>query len=221
MAVYKADAIVIRSREYGEADRLLTLFSREQGKLEAIAKGVRKPKSTQRGGSQLFTYGDFLLYQGKSLDTISQAHPRESFSHLWDDFDRSVAASSMVELLDISTIRQQPEPRLFFLTLHFLFLLKEVDPYLAQAAYALRLMDIQGYLPALEKEQNLPFVKTLTPGSLALMKQLHLCEPGILGRLRWGRKTRAEILEGLCTFCEGRIERKLQAWRQGREFWGK
>jgi DNA repair protein RecO (recombination protein O) len=60
VAVYSADAIVIRSREYGESDRLITLFSREMGKIEAIAKGVRKPKSTQRGGTQLFTYSDLL-----------------------------------------------------------------------------------------------------------------------------------------------------------------
>lgn len=121
MAVYQADAIVIRSREYGESDRLITLFSREKGKLEAVAKGVRKPKSTQRGGTQLFTYADFLLYRGKTLDTVNQAQPRENFIHLWDDFDRTITASAMVELLDISTVREQPDPELFTLTLSFLF----------------------------------------------------------------------------------------------------
>jgi len=101
MAVYKADAIVIRSREYGEADRLVTLFAREKGKINALAKGVRKPTSSQRAGTQLFTYADFLLHQGKTLDTITQAQPRESFPHTWSDLDRTLAASGRAELLDI------------------------------------------------------------------------------------------------------------------------
>jgi len=247
MAVYSADAIVIRSREYGESDRLLTLFSREKGKIDAVAKGVRKPKSKQRGGTQLFTYADFLLYKGKTLDTVNQVQPRESFIHLWDDFDRTIAASGIAELLDISTIKEQPEPELFTLTLSFLFLLKHVDPYLAQAAYALRLMHLQGYLPALTecaecgkalyREQaflsaeaggllcglckNNQVVRALNPGSLALMHQLYRSELGKLDRLRWNKKTREEILGSLCPFCEEKFERKLKAWRQGSQLWTK
>ncbi len=245
MAVYSADAIVIRSREYGESDRLITLFSREKGKIEAIAKGVRKPKSTQRGGTQLFTYADFLLYRGKTLDTVTQAQPRESFAHLWDDFDRTIAAFGIAELLDISTIKEQPEPVLFTLALSFLFILKHVDPYLAQAAFALRLMYLQGYLPsfdvctdcgralagqqaflsaeaggilcALCKNNNV--VRMLNPGSLALIKQLTRLELDKLDRLRWNKKTREEIMVSLCLFCEDKFERKLQAWRQGKELW--
>lgn len=245
MAVYKADAIVIRSREYGESDRLVTLFSRELGKLEAIAKGVRKPKSTQRGGTQLFTYADFLLYQGKTLDTVNQAQPRENFLHLWDDFDRTIAASGIAELLDISTTREHPDQELFTLTLSFLFLLKELDPYIAQAAYALRLLDLQGYLPDISRcllcgrdlmgEQaflsaeaggfvcssckNNQLVSALNPGSYALVKQLHKVDLARLDRLRWNKKMREEILGSLCVFCEEKFERKLQSWRQGKELW--
>ena len=247
MAVYKADAIVIRSREYGEADRLVTLFSRERGKLEALAKGVRKPKSTQRGGTHLFTYADFMLYRGKTLDTVSQVQARESFIHLWDDFDRTIAASGIAELLDISTIREQPELELFTLTLSILFLLKHLDPYIAQAAYALRLLDILGYLPAMDHCQEcgkllageqafLSFeaggtlcsackdnriVRSLNPGSLAMMRQLAKADLDRIDRIRWNKKMREEILGGLRFFCEGKFERKLQAWRQGSELWDK
>ncbi|KUO64051.1 MAG: DNA repair protein RecO [Gracilibacter sp. BRH_c7a] len=243
MAVYKADAIVIRSREYGEADKLLTLFSRERGKLEAVAKGVRKPKSTQRGGTQLFTYADFLLYKGKSLDTVNQVHPRESFIHLWDDFDRTIAASGIAELLDISTTRDQPEPELFTLTLGFLFLLKYVDPYIAQASYALRLLNIHGYLPGLNNCvecgatvsgtqaflsaeaggllcsscKNNETVTMLNGGGLALMRRLKSVEIDKLDRFRWNKKMRLEILGSLCYFCENKFERKLKAWRSGSE----
>ncbi|MGI5901684.1 MAG: DNA repair protein RecO [Desulfitobacteriia bacterium] len=244
MALYKADALVIRSREYGEADRLVTLFSREKGKLVAIAKGVRKPKSKQRGGTQLFTYADFLLYKGRTLDTINQVQPRESFSYLFRDFDRTLAASGMAELLDISTVREHPEPRLFTLTLSYFFLLEHLDPYLAQAAYTLKLLKIQGYYPVLtscsecgqstagmeaflclEADGLLCVVcgknrlgKKLNPGSVAFMQQLTNIGVDKIDRLRWNSKMRAEILEALCFFCEGKFERKLQAWRQEKEF---
>ncbi len=243
MAVYNADAIVIRSREYGESDKLLTLFSRERGKLEAVAKGVRKPKSTQRGGTQLFTYADFLLYKGKSLDTVSQVHPRESFIHIWNDFDRTIAASGIAELLDISTTREQTESELFTLTLGFLFLLKYVDPYIAQAAYALRLLNIQGYLPGLNNCvecgtavggtqtflsaeaggllcsgcKNNEAGRMLSGGGLALMRRLKTVELDKLDRFRWNKKMRIEILDGLCYFSENKFERKLKAWRSGSE----
>lgn len=243
MAVYKADAIVIRSREYGESDKLITLFSRERGKLEAVAKGVRKPKSTQRGGTQLFTYADFLLYKGKTLDTVNQVHPRESFIHLWEDFDRTIAASGIAELLDISTTREQPEPELFTLTLGFLFLLKYVDPYIAQAAYALRLLKIQGYLPELDdcvecggtvlgeqaflsteaggllcvRCKNNEIVTSLNAGSLALMRGLNTVELDKLDRFRWNKKMRLEILGSICYYCENKFQRKLLAWRSGSE----
>ncbi len=107
MAVYHADAIVIRSQEYGESDRILTVFSREYGRIQVIAKGVRKPKSRQRGGTQLFTYADFLLYRGRSLDTVSQVSPKESFAHLWNDLERTMAATGIAELLDVSVMTGQ------------------------------------------------------------------------------------------------------------------
>lgn len=216
VAVYKADALVIRSREYGEADRLVTLFSRENGKLEAVAKGVRKPKSSQRAGVQLFTYADFLLHRGKTLDTVCQAQPRESFPHLWDDFDRTIGATGMVELLDISTAREQAEPELFFLTLSFLFLIKDTDPYLAMAAYTLRLLRLQGHLPALEGEKEQ--IGLLTAGSIAFVKQLAKTDVDKIDRLRWHVKMREEILDSLCFFCEEKFERKLKSWRQRSSF---
>ncbi|HEX3032864.1 MAG TPA: DNA repair protein RecO, partial [Bacillota bacterium] len=68
MAIYKVEAIVLRSRKLNDADNLITLFSREQGKIQVVAKGVRKPQSRKRSGVQPFTHGSFQLYQGKTLD---------------------------------------------------------------------------------------------------------------------------------------------------------
>lgn len=241
MAVYHADALVIRSRQLGESDRVLTLFSREWGKLQAVAKGVRKPRSRQRAGAQLFTYGDYLIHRGKSLDTVSQCSPRESFPYLWNDLDRSFAATGIVELLDISTISSQPNSELFRLTLTCLFLLEHFEPTLVLSAYALRSMTLLGYRPSLEecaecgvsvKGDRLFFSavaggtlcgnclennsgRWIRAGSVAFMRQLIRADITKLDRLRWNDWMQKEIIETLRIYLEQRFERPLKAWRMG------
>ena len=241
MAVYHADALVIRSKQFGESDRVLTLFSREMGKLQAVAKGVRKPKSRQRAGAQLFTYGDFLIHRGKTLDTVSQCSPRESFPHLWNDLDRSFAATGIAELLDISTIPGQPNRELFALTLTCFFLLEQFDPSLVLSAYALRLMVLLGYRPLLGdctecgisiKGDRLFFSseaggtlcgqcrelysgRWIRAGSIAFMRQLIRVDITKIDRLRWNTWMEQEILETLRLFLEHRFERSLKSWRMG------
>ena len=241
MAVYHADALVIRSREFGESDRVLTLFSREMGKLQAVAKGVRKPKSRQRAGVQLFTYGDFLIHKGKTLDTVSQCSPRESFAFLWNDLDRSFAATGIVEILDISTEKGQPNPELFALSLTCLFLLEQFDPFLVLCAYALRLMTLMGYRPLLEEcaecgkkvNGNRLFFSSdaggtlcgdcrenyagrwIRAGSIAFMRQLIQADITKIDRLRWSIWMQQEILETLRLYLEYKFERPLKAWRMG------
>lgn len=241
MAVYHADALVIRSREFGESDRVLTLFSRDMGKLQALAKGVRKPKSRQRAGAQLFTYADFLIHRGKTLDTVSQCSPRESFGHLWNDLDRSFAATGIAELLDISTIPAQPNPELFALTLTCLFLLEQFDPSLVLSAYSLRLMTLLGYRPQLGEcaecgasisGDRLFFSsdaggtlcgqcrenytgRWIRAGSMAFMRQLIRADITKIDRLRWNTWMQQEILETLRLYLEHKFERPLKSWRMG------
>ncbi len=243
MAVFHADGLVIRSREYGESDRLLTLFTREYGKIQTVAKGVRKPKSRQRAGAQLFTYGDFLLHRGKTLHTVNQASPRESFPHLWNDFDKSMAAANMAELLDLATLENQPQQELFTLTFTGFFLLDAVEPLLLQAAYALRLMSILGYRPNLEecagcgetlKGERLFFNaqlggllcadcskdaggKFIRAGSIAFMRQLLSSDLTKLDRLRWNASMQEEVLETVQGYCESKLERSLRCWRTGKQ----
>ncbi|MDR1604827.1 MAG: DNA repair protein RecO [Gracilibacteraceae bacterium] len=209
MAVFQADALVLRSREYGEADRILTLFSREYGKIEAVAKGVRRPASKQRGGTQLFTYADFLLHRGRTLATVQQAQPRESFPHLWGDWEKSRAAAIMAELLDAVTVREEPAAELFRLTLAGFFLIAAVEPDLLITAYALKTLEAQGHWSAAASDSpDAP----LGPGSRAMLRRLLLTPPEQLDRLRWSREMRDEIVPFVRRWAETRLERRLAAW---------
>ena len=71
--VFRTEAIVLRRTDFGEADRLLTVFTPERGKLRLIAKGARKPTSRKSGHVELFSYGHFLVAVGRDLDLVTQA----------------------------------------------------------------------------------------------------------------------------------------------------
>lgn len=149
--LYQASAMVIRQRNLGEADRILTLYSREHGKLAAVAKGVRRPRSKLAGSLQLFTYADVQLAAGRTLDIVTQAHARESFYHLRQDMARYTHASYLAELLDVLTEEGLADPEVFDLLLHALTALNEdADPPTVAHAFELRLLARLGYGPELD-----------------------------------------------------------------------
>lgn len=150
MKDYKTEGIIIRVRDYNDADRIVTLFTREKGKVQAIAKGCRKQKSRKRGIIQLLTYGDFVLYHGRTMDTITQCEAREHFSFLRDDLDRMAYGNYLSELLDGFVNSGEKHEDLFYLTLVCLHLLGMVDPALVIRAFETRLMNLLGYRPQLE-----------------------------------------------------------------------
>lgn len=150
MKLYKTDAIVIRTRDYQEADRLVTLFTRVRGKVGAIAKGARKPKSRKRGVIQLFTYGTFMLHEGRSLDNINQCESINSFQELRSDLDRMAYAAYMAELADGFLVEGEPDQETFLLLLTSLHLLELPDPELLTRAYELRLLAGAGFRPELD-----------------------------------------------------------------------
>jgi DNA repair protein RecO (recombination protein O) len=150
MKLYKTDAIIIRTRDYREADRLVTLFTRERGKVHAVAKGTRKLKSRKRGAIQLLTYGGFMLHEGRTLDTITQCEIINSFQDLRNDLDRLVYATYMAELTDGFLMDNEPDEEFFLLLVTALHLLSCLDPEVLTRAFELRLLANAGFRPELE-----------------------------------------------------------------------
>jgi len=98
--IYKTEAIVLRQRKLGEADKIVTLYTPNYGKLEAVAKGVRRPKSRLAGHLEALTYTSAMLAQGRNLDIVTQAQAVESFAPLRDDLHRLSRALYAAELVD-------------------------------------------------------------------------------------------------------------------------
>jgi len=151
VALYKTEAIVLRTRNLGEADRIVTLYTRDRGKVEGVARGSRRAKSRLTGATQLFTYGRYLMFSGRSLDTVSQAEIVESFAGLREDLTKMAYASYIAELLDVTVELGEPSEDLFELVHGALAAVdRGLPPDLVARWFELRLMDLLGYRPQLE-----------------------------------------------------------------------
>lgn len=148
MALYRTDAIVLGYRELGEADKILTLFSPEKGKIHAVARGVRRPRNPLLGGTQLFTYSSFLILEGRNLDNISQCEIKESFYKIRQNLETMAYGSYFAELLRVSTPMEDKNEELFRFFLKTMYLLQEwEDLEIFARIYELKLMAIQGFTP--------------------------------------------------------------------------
>lgn len=148
--VSRAEAIVLRHVDWGEADRLLWLFTCETGKIRAVAKGVRKPRSRKSGHLEPFTRVSLLLAQGRDLPIITQAEMIESHLPLRENLRRMGCAAYVVELLDRFTYEEGENIGLFRLLADTLERLSsEPDPAFVMRYYEMRLLDLVGFRPQL------------------------------------------------------------------------
>lgn len=155
MPAYTATGLVLHRINLGETDKILTLYTREHGKLAAVAKGARRAGSRLSGATELFTDSKFLLATGKSLDIVTQCEIRDSFPTLRNDLERLARATYLCELLDRMTQERDPlqSTELHDLTLAALSLLQRANGYLDGIvhAYELRLLAALGYAPILDR----------------------------------------------------------------------
>ena len=150
--LYRADAIVLKRRDHGEADRLLTVFSAQRGKLVLLAKGVRKTRSRKAGHIELFTYSTILIAKTRAWDLVTQAETVETYLGLREDLLRTSLAHYVAELLDSFTEQEDSNPPMFLLLRDTLGRLAEVPSEslaLAVRYYEMRLLGLAGYQPEL------------------------------------------------------------------------
>jgi DNA repair protein RecO (recombination protein O) len=150
--VYKAQALVLRRISVGETDRILTLFTREYGKLSAIAKGARRELSRIAAVTEPFTFSRVLLAVGQNLDVLTQGEVREAFQKIRADLTRISFASYFTELVEASLEERQPNPDLFDLLLSSLYILEQAPlPDLVARMFELQALRLLGYEPQLTR----------------------------------------------------------------------
>jgi DNA repair protein RecO (recombination protein O) len=150
--LYRTPAVVLKRMDLGEADRVLTLFTRDEGKVRAVARGVRRTTSRSAGHLEPFTLSDVLFAVGRELDVISQADTLESFRKVREDLVLTTHAYYLAEMVDLLT-EERFENRAVFDTLveafHNLNLLP--DSKLVLIGFHLQLLQCLGYRPELRE----------------------------------------------------------------------
>ncbi len=146
----RVEAVVLRHTDWGEADRLLWLYTRESGKIRAIAKGARKMRSRKAGHLEPFTRVNLLLAQGHDMPLVTQAETVDAYLSLREDLIRVAYASYVVELLDRFTYEEGDNLSLYRILIDTLARLnREAEPQLAIRYYEIRLLDLLGFRPQL------------------------------------------------------------------------
>ena len=150
--LYRTPAVILKRMDLGEADRIVTLFSRDAGKIRAVAKGVRRTTSRAAGHLEPFTLSDVMFAVGRELDVISQADTLESFRAIREDLVLTTHAYYLAEVVDLLT-EDRLENRAVFDALvgGMRDLAASADAWLVLVIFHLRLLQALGYRPELRE----------------------------------------------------------------------
>ncbi len=153
MSLYRDEAIVLRTQKLGEADRIITLLTREHGRIRAVAKGIRRTKSKFGARLEPGSHVDIQLYVGKTFDTVTQVEAIMNYGEaLTQDYQRFTVASTILEATERFTSHEhEPALQEFQLVVGAMKVLAEnrYEPLLILDAFLLRSLAVAGYAPSM------------------------------------------------------------------------
>ena len=240
--VYQTEAIVLKRIKLGEADRILTLYTADLGKIKAVAKGTRRPKSKLGGHVELLTHSLLMLARGRNLDIITQAQTIDNFLALKDDLGRISYSLYILELVDSFTAEHIENRRLFSLLLDTLHRLSQAEDGESVLRYfELHLLDHLGYRPRLQQCAGCsaplqpatnffsssqggalchdcgyqePIARPLSLNALKVLRLWQECDYATASRVRINSQLSSELEQVLREYIRYLLERQLKstAW---------
>lgn len=227
-------AIVLRVTDYNDRDALLTVLSRNHGKLTIKARGLRRKNSPLIAPCQLLAYGEFTLFEYKGNYTINEAHSIELFTALRRDLTKLSLGTYFAQAAEVISQEDLPNPELQSLLLNSLYALSKLNlpEPLVKAVFELRAVCLAGYTPDLygchicgsqtpdrfdltagqlecrgcRNAESTGIRMPVTPGILEAMRYICLCDPKRLFSFQIGEET----LEQLSSLTEAYLETQLE-----------
>ncbi|PRA05531.1 MULTISPECIES: DNA repair protein RecO [unclassified Paenibacillus] len=150
--LYRVEGIVIRSMDYGEGNKIITLCTESGGKVGVLVRGAKKPKSRHAALVQPFTYGQYVYFRNTGLGTLNAGEIVESYHELREDLVKASYASYACELLD--RVLQDEETGTFWfkqLKACLQALKEEKDPVVITSLYEMKILQASGYGPQLDE----------------------------------------------------------------------
>ena len=232
-------AIVLRVTDYNDRDALLTVLSRNHGKLTIKARGLRRKNSPLVAPCQLLAYGEFTLFEYKNQYTINEAHSLELFQPLRRDLTKLSLGTYFAQVCDVISQEDLPNPELQSLLLNSLFALSKLDvtEQKVKAVFELRAASLAGYMPDLfgchvcgsqtpdrfdlsagqlecfrcRMPGSTGIRMPVNPGILEAMRYICLCDPKKLFAFRIGDDTKEQLSALTEAYLTTQLERGFSA----------
>lgn len=151
MSIFKTKGIVLLESNSGDNDKMVTLLT-PNGKIGAIARGAKRPKSNLMAGTQYLCFGDFMIYKSSSSYSINSAEPIEIFYNVRLDIDKLTYASKVTRLVNDVTDENMNTYRVLQLTLNTIYMLSESDKDMEfiYSIFKMRLLSLIGFRPIID-----------------------------------------------------------------------
>ena len=146
MRAFKTEGIILKRRNFGEADRILTVFTLQRGKISVIAKGVRRITSRRAGNVELLNRVSMYLYQGKGMPILTEAQSLETYEKLKGDLTLSTYAYHILELIDKMTAENQESRILYGHLVEVLKRLSKKPRQILVRAFEAKILSVSGFI---------------------------------------------------------------------------
>ncbi len=235
----KWEGIIIRSVDYGESSKVITLFTREHGKIGLMARGAKKPQSRLAAVSQLFTHGYYLCKTGagSGMAELSQGEILDSYRDLRQDIMRTAYAAYIAELMDRLTMEREANPFLFqLLSLTFRYLDEGKDPEILARIVESKMLIVAGIRPHLHDCSNCgreeepytisvaqggllcprcqatdPYAIAVTSGTWKLLRLFQVFDLERLGEIEVKPATKSQLRHVLRSFMDQHLDLRLKS----------
>jgi DNA repair protein RecO len=153
MQAVKTRAIVLKTQDIKENDKLVWVYTEELGKITLYVKGAKKSKSKLFTVTNSFSYSEVIVYKGKSFYHLNEGSLIDSFNEVMDDLDSLLTASYFCELTDIAAVEEEKNENIFKLLVASFYLLKtkSIDKTLLARSYEFKLLNLTGFSLSLDK----------------------------------------------------------------------
>ncbi|MCD8090544.1 MAG: DNA repair protein RecO [Clostridiales bacterium] len=177
MSTEKMRGIVIREVPVGESDKIVTLLTKEKGKITVSARGARKPRSKYLSSCELFAYSDFVIYTARKFPSVSSAVLIENFFGLRQDIKSLAAAAYFADFLNKQVYEGIECPELLLLILTGLKKLNsgKTEPMLASLIFEFKYLSLNGMLPDFSDYKTAK-KEDISPGAFRALDYISSCD---------------------------------------------
>lgn len=203
---FRTEGVILKRRNFGEADRILTIYTRDYGKIAALAKGVRRPRSKKAGHVELGNWCKIFVAHGKNLDLLTEVQTKRAFGIADFSQEKANKIYHLLELIDSLTAEHQKNPQVFILLVQFLKrCTREGDFNLVSAVFKIKLLSTLGFFSAssLKDSKTKDVIKVLEHEDFETVKQ----------KIRLSQGSNLKLLTFLDSMVENLTQTKLKTSR--------